>query len=911
MLKRFLFALSLLPSISAAQSIDYPEFVGVYLRVGSEFTELRGLSTHRGYILPPEPPGEYRLYQEFGPTNFLGTTISSNNSLFMGGGISVSDYIASIEGFSPTGAQVVSIVAVQRPPFSIGNFLSGVASRAEMIGSLRTLTPEERTRCAENAARGVAPMAGGFNICRAGEFGFESSDVEFITSNWGRPLSDIVRERIVGPNTTEYIFDASFAGRCQNRTADLTGRERLRNYGHIFTASNGLSYIIACGERQEAEIGAAARSAPRYEELFDVRPGDYAIHPSQCHMADAVQPEWVWQTFGPRPLTINHDSMSWDHSFCEIDSLQRIGAEHRFQLSCSYANDTWSEIQSVVQRGNLQLSFGGHVLTRCPPVAWHEVSEPDFEMPIRAGRYSNSAAGCNRENADTTNWLEIPAPADVSSECQLVGYHMRNDAIELITACQTTGASIYRLERLTDESFIPSWTDEAYQHCPFDDTIGDQATIAASASSLLAPSGSMWVQLASRATLRSAQAFVELYAPEARIFRSDSGWYTVVATQLSEGEYDTLENLVASRGWPEDSLLTRGDHFVEEFPATRASEVGAEGGSVGAATSDVSSLTETLRAEYPDFYRRLADTLDDDRLDSMLVAMELNAFEDPSVLFSSPVFQEMLVGFTKLMLSPGFQRLMEQIGFPNTDYIYAFELPNLSDLEAMSVEIGLDYAFELGVLIVERGIEDYPQPWDGTASEAFFDAAIPAFLREAKSALASYADYRQGNYVSFGVGLLSDAADTGLDLYEAWTIFNEVTELNRGIVEDATRGAVAAINSQETFGPSFLRLSTDYSVALADISQPLMNDSQAWTVDAGRKLRIISEVVLIRAIQLEGRDVSGHVETLNALVSEYEETPISVLASIGNRLSFGAVGTREYASFSQSIATELGLEHEQ
>jgi hypothetical protein len=318
-------------------------------------------------------------------------------------------------------------------------------------------------------------------------------------------------------------------------------------------------------------------------------------------------------------------------------------------------------------------------------------------------------------------------------------------------------------------------------------------------------------------------------------------------------------------------------------------------------------LVENLRSEHPDFYGRLAETLDDERLGAMLVAMELNIHEDPSVVLSSPVFQELMDGFVKFMLSPGVQRLMDQIGFPNTDYIYAFALPDLADLEAMSIEAGLDYAFELGVLIVERGIEDYPQPWDGTSSEAFLDAAIPAFLREAKSALASYRDYRQGNYVGLAVGVLSDAADTALDLYEAWTVYNEVNELNRGIVADATRGAVAAIASQDTFGSSFVRLSTEYSSSLADISEQLMNDSQAWTVDAGRKLRIISELLHIRALQLEGREISGHIETVNSIVSNYEGTPISVLASVGNAISFGAVGTREYGLFSQSIAMELGI----
>ena len=137
----FVLSTVLFSQYALGQQLRYPEFAGVYLRIDNEFIELNGIRTHRGYILPPDRPSEYRVFSEFGMSNFLGTTISSNNALFLSGGITLQDYQRSAAVF-PRGTTdtVLSIVTVQRPPFDIGGFMEALVGRAELMASFRALS---------------------------------------------------------------------------------------------------------------------------------------------------------------------------------------------------------------------------------------------------------------------------------------------------------------------------------------------------------------------------------------------------------------------------------------------------------------------------------------------------------------------------------------------------------------------------------------------------------------------------------------------------------------------------------------------------------------------------------------------------------------------------------------------------
>ncbi|MDU8927695.1 peptidoglycan DD-metalloendopeptidase family protein [Alisedimentitalea sp. MJ-SS2] len=82
-----------------------------------------------------------------------------------------------------------------------------------------------------------------------------------------------------------------------------------------------------------------------------------------------------------------------------------------------------------------------------------------------------------------------------------------------------------------------------------------------------APSGTMWVQVASRNNVEEAIAVARQTGQGARIFKSANGWYAITAALLSEPAYEHggFAQLVTSQGWPHDSLLTRGKKYVEEI----------------------------------------------------------------------------------------------------------------------------------------------------------------------------------------------------------------------------------------------------------------------------------------------------------------------------------------------------------
>ena len=99
-----------------------------------------------------------------------------------------------------------------------------------------------------------------------------------------------------------------------------------------------------------------------------------------------------------------------------------------------------------------------------------------------------------------------------------------------------------------------------------------------------APLGYQWVQLASRATAAEARAFAAGAGDDARIFRTQNGWHAITGALLFESE--SLPDVVADRAWPADSLLTRGESFVQELALDPA----------GPSPTPAFMNTQTLRA---------------------------------------------------------------------------------------------------------------------------------------------------------------------------------------------------------------------------------------------------------------------------------------------------------------------------
>jgi peptidoglycan hydrolase-like protein with peptidoglycan-binding domain len=93
-----------------------------------------------------------------------------------------------------------------------------------------------------------------------------------------------------------------------------------------------------------------------------------------------------------------------------------------------------------------------------------------------------------------------------------------------------------------------------------------QPRVLQSGRQFMTPIGTSWVQLASRQDIDEARSFAQSVGPDARIFRTSNGWFAITGTTLAEPEYDYIAELVRQNGWPTDSMLTRGESFVEAVP---------------------------------------------------------------------------------------------------------------------------------------------------------------------------------------------------------------------------------------------------------------------------------------------------------------------------------------------------------
>ena len=548
--------------------------------------------------------------------------------------------------------------------------------------------------------------------------------------------------------------------------------------------------------------------------------GIYAHDPRLCPGSGEQAPNDVVFEGGARPLSIEGQNFSWDHSVCEITAARQAGLDWGLDLSCAGNNETFETTQSLSILSDTTVSFDGFDRTWCGPPLQSETvltgSGGSLPVDLEEGVYTFDPLGCPEFDGATRN------------ENQQLAANLR----------------VTLREGLFNQS------NETCPIASFTRT-GDQAHLEMDC----------------------------LYGTTPVLYRFEMMPQSRDGFQRYEKTY---------------SLCT-----APRTPVAPADIDPAQG--------SAEALIHSFQVENPSLYQRLAPFVDDDTLAAILVDLKIDIGDDYNAVWSSPVYQALLEGFVKVMLSPEVQKVMEKIGFPDTGYIYALQWPAASDVRSMGVDLAIDYIFDYAISVIETGLQTYDQPWDGGAFEGFFDAAIPASLAEAKFILSSLADSREGDYVNLAVGVFARTAAITADLHESARLFREVRNSGRETVATAVAGAIAALEVQSTTGLTGRRLPLLYARDLFNISQPLMNGAQAWTVDTGRKLQIISELVLMRSLQMQDRDISGYIENLNGIISGFEGTPISVWDSYANVVTFGAGGTREYSAFSRDVAIQLGV----
>ena len=238
--------LGLLPGAASAQS--YPTNPGLYLRVGNVFSILEPVATHFGYLRPAERPETYPLPTGNWSTSFNGVYLTSSSAVLLQGGISEFDYLLNVMPLPRrhAGRSDVALVAVGVPPSFLGDRIEMVADVWDYIETMPPVSPEQAEECRRLAARGMAPLAGGFDPCRAGDAGFQGSDgsIRYFNALWGRSFDNAFATRRINGTTLEYSFEVDL---CRgDRVRDLRDILSLHAYGWaIFTPGNQ-AFILAC-----------------------------------------------------------------------------------------------------------------------------------------------------------------------------------------------------------------------------------------------------------------------------------------------------------------------------------------------------------------------------------------------------------------------------------------------------------------------------------------------------------------------------------------------------------------------------------------------------------------------------------------------------------------------------------------
>lgn len=245
---------AVLATLSAlpVKATEYPEFTGVYLRYGDRFIEIPPIDTVTGYVAPSEPPASASRFNRFRTTTIAGTTVSPNNMLLIEGGLTIEGYIENVVliPYHRENGETVSLVTVQRPDFRLTDRVNYVSRLDDLMRSMPQLTPRQQAQCADFKARGMAPLAGGFDDCRAGESSFKPQGIQLIDADWGVDFDTFFSERLINEFTTEYVLlrQEDTADPCRYRmlAGDLKNEKNLRSFGWYLKANTGARYLVAC-----------------------------------------------------------------------------------------------------------------------------------------------------------------------------------------------------------------------------------------------------------------------------------------------------------------------------------------------------------------------------------------------------------------------------------------------------------------------------------------------------------------------------------------------------------------------------------------------------------------------------------------------------------------------------------------
>ena len=209
-------------------------------------------------------------------------------------------------------------------------------------------------------------------------------------------------------------------------------------------------------------------------------------------------------------------------------------------------------------------------------------------------------------------------------------------------------------------------------------------------------------------------------------------------------------------------------------------------------------------------------------------------------------------------------------------------------------------------------------------AEAKFDLAGTKALTGAVKLLAhNYVDQYFAEHPTSGfvnAGFVHSLINTGFNLATAdikgqlWdqsiaiaVEYAAVKSLNAGILSDTIAAAKFHVELQEIGFEGSEALTSDFASFTGTSGANLMSGYEAWNVDTGRKLRIISQLVRIRSTQLAGGSIDEEVRLLNEMIADFESTPISAFDRLANMLSPGQPGNKDYSDFSYQTSVELGL----
>ena len=241
-MRSFLSFVLVMASASFALCDEWPEFTGVYLKVGDKFTVMTPVPRLAGTLTPHRQAshlGGYRFGLRNGrwrdstgmtrPWQFINVT-----------GIGADDFVDGIVAIDKLTAtkKSFSIVTVQRPSFAFKPRVNQVAPAADFVPALTPMDSAKNKYCSRKPN----------DIqCHTGSFDFRTRQaVPFLDAEWGWEMSQVFGQRLISDTVTEYVPLRDF---CINPlVGDVRGNRTISSLAYILTEDNvdGRGYLFAC-----------------------------------------------------------------------------------------------------------------------------------------------------------------------------------------------------------------------------------------------------------------------------------------------------------------------------------------------------------------------------------------------------------------------------------------------------------------------------------------------------------------------------------------------------------------------------------------------------------------------------------------------------------------------------------------